>query len=310
MSQRTPRILVTGSTGQIGWELLRTLAPLGKVVGVSTRTQPWALNLADFDSIRSLVREVKPTLIVNAGAYTAVDKAESEPEVAMAVNGVGPGVLAEECKRLSVPLVHYSTDYVFDGAKAEPYTEADVPNPINVYGKSKLAGEQAIQAVGGQYLIFRTSWVYGTRGKNFLLTMLRLAKERDELHIVDDQVGGPTWSRTIAEATALIIARTAFVGNSWARNLNLADRSGIYHLTGSGRVSWYGFAAEIFERISHVAATSTPLLTPIPSVCYPAVARRPLNSCLVSQICSHDFGIQCPSWREMLELCIDELYGS
>lgn len=305
-----PRILVTGSTGQVGWELLRTLAPLGKVVGVSTRTQPWALNLADPDSIRSLVREVKPTLIVNAGAYTAVDKAESEPELAMAVNGTGPGVLAEECKRLNVPLVHYSTDYVFDGAKAEPYTEADMPNPINRYGKSKLAGEKAIQAIGGQYLIFRTSWVYGKRGKNFLLTMLRLAKERDELQIVDDQIGAPTWSRAIAEATALIIARTTFVGSPRATRLNLTDRSGVYHLTGGGRVSWYGFATEIFERVSTITATSAPILTPIPSVRYPAIARRPLNSCLVSQTCSHDFGIQCPSWREMLELCIDELYGS
>lgn len=309
MIHKTPQILVTGSTGQIGWELLRTLAPLGRVIGVSTRTQPF-LNLAEPDSIRSLLRELKPALVVNAAAYTAVDKAESEPEVAMAINGFGPGVLAEECKRLNVPLVHYSTDYVFDGAKAEPYIEADLPNPINVYGKSKLAGEQAIQAVGAPYLIFRTSWIYGTRGQNFLLTMLRRAKEADELQIVDDQVGGPTWCRTIAEATALVISRAAPVGNPWPSTWNLAGRSGIYHLTASDPVSWFGFATAIFERVSQLVGTFTPVLTPIPSVRYPTVAKRPLNSRLASQLCSQDFGIQCPPWREMLELCIAELYGS
>ena len=185
------KILLTGKNGQVGWELQRTLAPLGEVVAVDRQ----ALDLANPDAIRALIREVKPALIVNPAAYTAVDKAESEPELAMAVNGIAPGIMAEEAKRLGAAMIHYSTDYVFDGTQTSPYTEKDRPNPGNVYGKTKLAGEQAIQAVGVPHLILRTSWVYGSRGRNFLLTILRLAQERDELKIVDDQIGAPTSSR-------------------------------------------------------------------------------------------------------------------
>jgi dTDP-4-dehydrorhamnose reductase len=197
------RILLTGPTGQVGWELRRSLAPLGVVTALD-RT---ALDLTDADGLRRVVREVRPALIVNAAAYTAVDRAESEPDLAMAVNGLAPGILAEEGKRVGAALVHFSTDYVFDGRKAGAYVEDDAPAPVNVYGATKLAGERAMEAVGAPHLILRTSWVYGARGANFFLTMRRLARERPELRIVDDQTGAPTWCRMIAEATAQIIAR-------------------------------------------------------------------------------------------------------
>ena len=188
------KILVTGKTGQVGWELQRTLATLGQVIAPDRR----GMDLGDPDSIRAAIRACSPQIIVNAAAYTAVDQAESEPDLALAINGAAPGIMAEEAKRLGALLVHYSTDYVFDGAKSGPYTEDDQPNPLSAYGSSKLAGERAIAASGARYLIFRTSWVYGARGKNFLRTILRLAQERDELRIVDDQVGAPTWCRAIA----------------------------------------------------------------------------------------------------------------
>ena len=197
------RILVTGANGQVGWELQRTLQTLGDVIACDRVT----LDLANPDSIRERVRAIKPEVIVNAAAYTAVDKAESEPELAMAVNGVAPGILAEEAKRLGALLIHYSTDYVFDGTKSDAYLEDDRTNPLSEYGKSKLAGEKAIEASGEAYLIFRTSWVYASRGKNFLLTMLRLANEREELRVVDDQFGAPTWCRTVAEGTAHVVAK-------------------------------------------------------------------------------------------------------
>ena len=196
-------ILVTGVNGQVGFELCRTLQGLGRVVAVD-RTR---FDLSDFDQMRAVIREVRPTLIVNPAAYTAVDKAESEPDQAMRINGDAPGVIAEEAKRLGAALIHYSTDYVFNGEKDGVYREDDAVDPQNVYGRSKLAGEQAIGAVGVAHLIFRTSWVYGARGKNFLLTMLRLGAERPELKVVADQFGAPTWSNTIAALTAHVIAQ-------------------------------------------------------------------------------------------------------
>ena len=183
----------------MGWELQRTLAPLGEVVAADHNTTPLAIDMAKPNSVRNVIREIKPSLIVNAAAYTAVDKAEEEPELAMAINGIAPGIIVEEAKRIDAAIVHYSTDYVFDGTKASPYTEKDEPNPINVYGRTKLAGERAIQNVGVPHLILRTSWVYSNRGKNFLLTILRLAQEQKELKIVDDQIGAPTWSQMIGE---------------------------------------------------------------------------------------------------------------
>lgn len=228
------RILLTGNTGQVGWELERTLMPLGEVVAVGRKASPTQLDLANLASIRPVIQTVQPDLIVNAAAYTAVDQAETEPDLALRVNGTAPGVIAEEAKRLGIPLIHYSTDYVFDGQKQSPYIETDTPDPVNIYGHTKLAGEVAIQQVGGGFLIFRTSWVYGLRGKNFLMTMLKLAREREELRIVDDQIGAPTWSRAIAETTAQIVAQ----GVQDIREFCDQYR-GLYHLSAGGQTSWY-----------------------------------------------------------------------
>lgn len=288
------KILLTGKSGQVGWELQRTLAPLGEVIAVNRQ----ALDLANPDAIRALIRQVKPALIVNPAAHTAVDKAESEPELAMAVNGIAPGIMAEEAKKLGAAMVHYSTDYVFDGGKATPYTEVDAAHPINVYGRTKLAGEQAIEAAGIPYLIFRTSWVYGTRGRNFLHTILRLAQERDELKIVDDQVGAPTSSRMIAEATAQILAQIRG---------NLGGASGLYHLTAAGQTSWYGFAAAILGSRARATGVVGSRLTPIPTSDYPLPAPRPMYSVMANDKLQRAFGVAIPAWQDGLNLCMEEM---
>ena len=282
------KILITGRNGQVGWELQRVLAPLGQITALD-RTE---LDLADAQSIRRAVRELKPDVVVNAAAYTAVDSAESEPELAIAVNAVAPGILAEETARLGALLVHYSTDYVFDGTKPSPYVEDDTPNPLNVYGSSKLAGEQAIHAIGGKYLILRTSWVYGPRSKNFMLTMLKLANERDELRVVNDQIGAPTSSRAIAEATSRILQKGPAA-------------AGVFHLTTSGQTSWFGFAQAIIAQTNDRRPRS-PLLTPIPSSAYPTPARRPLNSVLSNDRLRHVFGITLRPWDEELTRLLAE----
>ena len=295
------RILLIGKNGQVGGELERTLAPLGKVIAVDRKV----VDLARADTIVAAIREVKPDIIVNAAAYTAVDKAESEPELAMSVNGIAPGVMAEEARRLDALLVHYSTDYVFDGAKNGGYTEQDAPNPQSIYGKTKLAGEQAIQAVNGPHLILRTSWVYGGRGKNFLRTILRLAQERDELKIVDDQIGAPTWSRMIAEATALMLGRISpFLAPG---SPLLIELGGIYHLTSAGRTSWFGFARAIVEHAAHQGAGFSPRILPIPTTEYPLPAARPRNSVMSNDKLQNTFGLSLPDWRTALELCLDEM---
>ena len=286
------KILVTGRKGQVGYELMRSLQPLGEVIGVDRNV----MDLADLDQVRDMIRRVKPGLIVNAAAYTAVDKAESEPELAMRINGLAPGVMAEEAAKLGTRLVHYSTDYVFDGSKSAPYLESDPPCPVNVYGASKLAGEQAIQASGVAHLIFRTSWVYGMRGKNFLLTMMRLANEHDELRIIADQYGAPTWSRTIADTTSSILARAA-AGSShnwWA------NHSGLYHLTAQGVTTWFDFADALLA-----AAPRKPLLVPITSSEYPLPARRPANSRLSCEALIERF-CGLPDWRNSLTLCQEQ----
>lgn len=283
------RILLTGKNGQVGWELQRTLAPLGEVLAFD-RTE---LDLADPDRLVAIVRDAKPDIIVNAAAYTAVDKAESDIDAAMAINAAAPGILAEEAKRLGALLVHYSTDYVFDGTKQGAYVEDDEPNPLNMYGRSKLAGERAIQSTGCRHLILRTSWVYGLRGHNFLRTVLRLAVERDELRIVSDQVGAPTWSRLIAEATMAALAR--------------ADPpEGLYHASATGSVSWHGFAAAI---LSYVPPERMPRLIAIPTSDYPLPAARPTNSRLDCSRLAHRFGIGLPSWDTTLSLCLAALDG-
>ncbi|TCV84254.1 dTDP-4-dehydrorhamnose reductase [Sulfurirhabdus autotrophica] len=295
------KILLIGKNGQVGWELQRTLATLGDVIPVD-RNQ---MDLANPDSIRAVIREAKPDIIVNAAAYTAVDKAESEPELAMAINGVAPGIMAEEAKRLNALVVHYSTDYVFDGTKQGAYTEEDIPNPINVYGKTKLAGEQAVQAVDVQHIILRTSWVYGVRGKNFLLTILRLAKERDELKIVDDQIGAPTWSRMIAEATGQILAQklSPFSINQHS----FSELYGVYHLTSGGQTTWYGFTKAILQHQSVIDCGLLPKLIPISTKEYPLPAKRPENSVLSSGSLIKTFGLTLPVWDRALSICLDEI---
>lgn len=265
------RILLFGKNGQIGWELQRTLAPLGQIIALDKPD----LDFTDLMLIREKVREIKPGIIVNAAGYTAVDRAEEEPELAMAVNGYAAGVLAEEAKGAGALLIHYSSDYVFDGTNNRPYTEEDVPHPLNVYGKTKLFSEQAIQAAGGNYLIFRTSWVYGNRGQNFLLTMLRLAREREEIKVVNDQIGAPTWCRMIAESTAAVLA--GGIERKAGFFEYFEELKGLYHMTAGGQTSWFGFAQKIFETIPDTER-KLKRLVPISTEEYPAAALRPKYS--------------------------------
>jgi len=299
MTTQEPRtILLTGINGQVGYELARSLQGLGRVVALDRG----ALDLGDLDQIRRVVRDLKPALIVNPAAHTAVDKAESEVDVAMRLNGEAPGVLAEEAKRIGASLVHYSTDYVFNGRKDGIYKEEDAVDPQSVYGRSKLAGEQAIAASGCDYLIFRTSWVYGTRGKNFLLTMLRLGAEREELSVVADQHGAPTWANTIAVLSANILAQALAADQAQGdRHAWWQQHSGIFHMTASGSTSWHGFAEAIFE-LSSLARK--PVVKPIPSAAYPTPAIRPSNSRLSNDKLAKTFGLCAPDWRDALRLCM------
>jgi dTDP-4-dehydrorhamnose reductase len=287
-------ILLTGANGQVGWELRRTLATLGRVVAVDSK----AMDLTDPDAIRRVVADATPRVIVNPAAYTAVDKAESEPDRARAVNAEAPGLLAEAAARSGALLVHYSTDYVFDGRGETPWREDAPTGPLNVYGATKLAGEQAIAASGCRHLIFRTSWVYGTRGANFLLTMRRLMRERPELKIVDDQMGAPTWCRSLAEATAQVLAQVT----SPARGADKPEPWGVYHMTNGGQTSWYGFARAILDL---EGLETPPRLVPIPSSDYPTPARRPLNSRLDNGKLERVFGLRLPDWQDALKLCLD-----
>ena len=265
-----PRILLVGYAGQVGVELQRSFADAELI-----RHDRDTVDLADPDQVRAMVRAASPDVILNAAAYTAVDRAESEPEAAMAVNATAQGILAEEALRTGALLVHYSTDYVFDGSKNAPWIETDEPNPLNVYGASKLAGEMAVQQVGGRYLIFRTSWVYGPHGNNFLLTMLRLARERKSLSIVDDQVGAPTSSIALADATRAIV--DGVLDGRYGPSEKIF---GLYHMTCSGSVSWCGFARAIFARAALLLADKLPEVYPISSDEYVTPAKRPHNSIL------------------------------
>jgi dTDP-4-dehydrorhamnose reductase len=280
-----PTILLTGARGQIGFELARLLVPCGDVIA----TDRAALDLADPDAIVAAMRGARPSLVVNAGAYTAVDLAEKEAALARAVNARAPGILAEEAKRLGAVLIHYSTDYVFDGTATAPYPEDALPAPQNVYGVTKLDGERAIAATGARALVFRTSWVYGTRGRNFLLTIRRLAAERDELTVVADQIGTPNWCRIIAEATVRILES----GPSAA-----AERAGLYHLSSGGHASWYDFARAI------IGDTPRPRVVPIATASYPTPARRPSYSVLATARFETTFAFALPGWREGLARCL------
>lgn len=302
----TPRILLIGRSGQIGNDLSRLLPALGTVVAPGRDT----LDLSKPAQIREVIAETRPDLIVNAAAYTAVDQAESDQAAARAINSEAPGVIAEEAKKLGAFVVHYSTDYVFDGAKSSPYEEGDPTNPLNVYGKTKLEGERAIRNSGADYLVLRTSWVYTTRGRNFLLTILRLASQREELRIVQDQVGAPTWSREIASATVRILEQQ--VHQERAGSIPEARRT--YHLTAGGETNWCDFAKAILEEAGAlpeddpwlaVATNERPLVArrvaPITTLEYPTAARRPAYSVLSNSLLSRTFRFMLPDWRTQLK---------
>jgi dTDP-4-dehydrorhamnose reductase len=289
-----PRILITGGDGQLGWELARAFAARGEVVAFDRA----GLDLLDPDAIRARCREVRPSLLLNAGAYTAVDKAESEPDLAMRINGVAPGVLAEEANRLGAPLIHYSTDYVFDGNATTPYRESDPTAPQSMYGRSKLAGEQAVTATAKQYLVLRTSWLYGNRRQNFMLTMLRLAQQREELRVVADQVGAPTWVRPVSDATARCV--TPIPGG-----VQIGIPSGIYHFAAAGQTSWHGFASAILDGTADEPRRATRVVA-IPTADFPTPARRPAYSVLSLDKLRNAAGIAPVDWREQLANCLAE----
>jgi dTDP-4-dehydrorhamnose reductase len=286
------KILLTGCAGQLGRELKRSLACLGEVVACDRRQ----LDLADAHALRAAVRAIAPTAIVNAAAYTAVDRAESEPAVADAINAMAPGILAEEAKRLGALLIHYSSDYVYDGTKPTAYTEGDATAPLSAYGRSKLGGDSAIAAAGARHLIFRTSWVYGLHGANFMKTMLRLGRRScetgDELRVIGDQIGAPTWTRHLADITALLLARK-----------ELPD--GLYHLAAAGETSWHGYAEAIFAKAQRAGLMEkSPAVRRIASADYPLPAPRPANSRLDCTKFRRDFDLALPDWRTGLADCL------
>jgi dTDP-4-dehydrorhamnose reductase len=297
----SPRVLIIGAAGQVGVELQRSFAGFGSAVAVDRE----AFDLADPDETRALIRREKPDVILNAAAYTAVDRAESEPEIAMAINGHAPRTLAEEAQRANALLVHYSTDYVFDGTKREPWLETDEPNPLSAYGASKLLGESAIQEVGGRYLIFRTSWVYGPHGRNFLQTMLRLAGERDRLSIVDDQIGSPTTSDELARAT-----RTIVEGALSGKYGSTENWVGLYQMTCSDAVTWFGFAQAIFARAAASLNVHPPELISIKSEEFPTAAKRPRYSVLSNQKLFERFGVRLATWQEALDEVFRALHSA
>ncbi len=300
------RFLVTGEGGQVGEALRKTLAPLGEVV-IPTLAE-W--DLTDADATRKWVREVQPRWVVNAAAHTAVDKAESEPALAFAINATAPGILAEEAKKIGAAIVHYSTDYVFDGSKKTPYVETDAPCPLNEYGKSKLGGELAVSESGAAYVTFRTSWVYGATGNNFVRTMLRLSQERDHLKIVGDQRGCPTWSWELARLTAAVIQQmeenAALNGSSLAEAVSPVN--GVYHATGSGETTWYGFAAFAIDELrKRKPELKLATVEPITTAEYPTPAKRPMNSLLDCGKLERVFGWKMPDWQESVATVVEQL---
>jgi dTDP-4-dehydrorhamnose reductase len=304
------RILLTGKTGQIGAKLAVLLPRLGEVAACDHHE----LDLSKPAHIRRAIRDVRPNMIVNAAAYTSVDQAEREERQARIINVDAPALMAEEAKRIGALLVHYSTDYVFDGSSSFPYAETDQPNPISVYGKTKLAGEEAIRAVGAPHLIFRTAWVYGTTGRNFMLTILRLATEREELKIVCDQLGAPTWSHEIANGTTKVLLELSREGRK-----TISKFRGIYHMTAAGKTSWFEFAKAILEEACQMprgipwfetATKGQPLVTrrvtAIPTEEYPTPARRPAYSVLSNSRLKQDFGLELPDWSLQLHAVFAE----
>jgi dTDP-4-dehydrorhamnose reductase len=298
--QSTLRTLVLGTGGQLGRELYRVFKGFGSVIGADRSI----VDLTQPEQLRTYLRRVQPDVILNAAAYTAVDRAETEKQLARAVNAEAPRIMAEEARSRNALLVHYSTDYVFDGTKAEPWVETDAAKPLNAYGVSKLAGEQAIQNAGGAFLIFRTSWIYGPYGHNFLLTMLRMARERGKLSIVDDQVGAPTTTMGLARATQMIVG-----GVLSGRFGDAQDWAGLYHMTCGGSTSWFGFADVIFALAASHLGIKTPQLIPITTKEYPTPAARPRNSLLSNDKLGDRFGLQLCSWESGLDEVIEILHN-
>jgi dTDP-4-dehydrorhamnose reductase len=298
------KLLLLGKSGQLGWELQRSLSVLGDVVALDRGSQEYCGDLSNLDGLAAMVRQVRPDVIVNAAAYTAVDKAESEPELASTINALAPKVLAEEAERLGAWLVHYSTDYVFDGSGSRPWLEADAPAPLNTYGRTKLDGERQIVSHCERHLIFRTSWVFAARGTNFIRTMLRLAMERDRLTVIDDQFGAPTSAEMLADVTALAI-----------RHLTAAERGaeslrGTYHLAASGETTWHGYASHVLaeaRRVQPDIRIQATEVVPVPSEAFVTAARRPRNSRLDTAKLQSAFGLALPDWQHGVDRILAEI---
>lgn len=292
--------LLLGPTGQLGWELRRTLAPLGEILALDYPE----IDLTKEQSVRQLVRDARPQVIVNATAYTAVDRAESEAELTGAVNAAAPRILAEESLDLGAAFIHYSTDYVFDGTKGSPYVESDTPNPLNVYGQSKLAGEQAVAEIGGAYLILRTSWVYSLRRDSFVTSVLQWARQRPVLRVVSDQIGNPSWARMLAEITAQVLVMGGKDVSGFLR-----ERRGLYHLAGDGFASRYEWAKAILKYDPHPEEQLVQEVQPAPTTEFPTPARRPLYNALNCDHFADIFGLRLPCWEEALWLAMMEKMG-
>jgi len=290
------KILLIGKNGQVGWELNRTLLPLGEIIGVDYPE----IDLAQGESIRDWIRQVRPQLIINAAAYTAVDKAESEPDLAMAINGTAPGIMAEESDAVNAALIHYSTDYVYDGTKGEAYIESDLPNPLNVYGWSKLAGDHNIQQVSGSYLIFRTTWVYSMQQGGFVQKVLGWAHRNETLRIVSDQVGSPTWARMLAEVTTQVLVKAGNDPYSWIRK-----RRGLYHLGGEGAVSRLEWAKAILRYDPKKEQQIVKEILPARTDDFPTPAKRPLFSTVNCTLFADTFGLRLPDWEIALRMMMD-----
>jgi dTDP-4-dehydrorhamnose reductase len=297
------RILLFGKSGQVGWELQRSLAPVGELIALDVESRQQCGDFTRLDDIAHTVRAIAPDVIVNAAAYTAVDKAESEPEIVRTINALAPGILAREASKLGSWLIHYSTDYVFNGSGSKPWVETDPTGPLSVYGSTKLEGEEAIRASGCPHLIFRTSWVYAARGGNFARTMLRLAQERERLTVIDDQIGAPTGADLLADVTAHVIRTT----------LQPPDLSGLYHLVAGGETSWHGYACYVLNlaRQAGVKLKVAPEnVIPVPTSTFPLPARRPLNSRLDASKLQTTFDVRLPLWQIGVARMLDEVMGS
>ena len=293
------KILLFGKGGQVGWELQRSLAPLGDVVALDHDSTDHCGNFGNSAGLLDTVRDVKPDIIVNAAAHTAVDKAESEPDLVRTLNATVPGLLAQEAQRLGAWFVHYSTDYVFDGSGSRAWTETDTPAPLSVYGQTKFEGEQLIQAACQQHLVFRTSWVYAARGGNFARTMLRLAQDRDRLTVIDDQIGAPTGAELLADVTAHALRQA----------LRQPSDAGLYHLVASGETSWWGYATHVLaqaKRLQPELHLKAAEVLAVPSSAFVTAARRPHNSRLDTRKLQTTFGVRLPSWQEGVDRMLAE----